>query len=502
LRNWISAWPNEEHLLELASRRLFSQDARELLVKTLSQQYVDSGLNDEVPAEIATLLQPNTFTICLGHQLCLLGGPSFIWVKLTQLCRLAHSVNEKQSNIHVVPIFWLASEDHDIAEISSVSLFGKDFIWSSSEQGPTGKLSTTGIHEIIEDIRASCPEVSNSQTLEIIHEAYSCDNLANAWRRLIHRIAGHLGIVVIDGNHPTFKSIFSEIVVRELEHEFMFSSMQNRLEEFKNLGFEIPVNPRECCLFYLRKGYRGRIIRKANGSFATADGLYQWSQTEILNEARVSPENFSPNVLMRPLYQESILPNLLYLAGPSELNYWLQLKPCFEEAKVDFPLLHLRSGLTLLSHSTQKLMLKWDLTLPQLMQHSDVIMNRLIRKNGNFLHEELKMIEETWSGVMEKATDTDVTLKAAAEAELHRIRESIQRIEGKMIKVEKRKNSELSLAIAKLQENLFPGAKYQERVEGMIHFQPVEKRILERLMQQMNPWASEMILVKWENGVL
>jgi hypothetical protein len=147
-------------------------------------------------------------------------------------------------------------------------------------------------------------------------------------------------------------------------------------------------------------------------------------------------------------------------------------------------------------------MLKWDLTLPQLMQHSDVIMNRLIRRDGNLLHEELKMIDEIWSGVMEKATDTDVTLKAAAEAELHRIRESIQRVEGKIIKAEKRKNSELSLAIAKLQEDLCPGAKYQERVEGMIHFQPVENRILERLMQQMNPWASEMILMKWENGVL
>jgi len=499
IRNWIAAWPNEKHLLECARKRQFSQESRALLVKNLLQQYHESGLQENIPEGIHKLLNPNTFTVCTGHQLCLLGGPSFIWVKLTQLCRLAQSVNDNQSDIHVVPVFWLASEDHDIAEISKISLGGREFVWSSSEQGPTGKLRPTGIEKIMEDIQTSFPQLLNSQTLNEIREAYGCDDLAGAWRRLIHRVAGHLGIVVIDGNNPSFKSCFSDIIIQELEDGFMHRTMQTQLEAFKHNGFDIPVNPRECCLFYMRDGYRSRIVRKENDSFETAEGLYRWSLMEIVHEAKTSPENFSPNVLMRPLYQECILPNLLYLAGPSELSYWLQLKPCFDVVKMDFPLLHLRSGLTMISNSDQKGMLKWNLTLPQLMHPSDVILNQLIRRNSNLLFEEMKMIEELWARVVSKASKTDITLKASAEAELKRVSESIQRIEGKMMKAEKRKNSELSSAISKLKESLFPGAKYQERGEGMLIFHPVESRLLDRLMRQINPWASEMILMEWQN---
>jgi len=500
LHHWISAWPDEKQLLQRAHKRVFLQETRELLVETISKQYRDSGLYDQIPANLNALLDPNTYTICTGHQLCLLGGPAFIWFKLTQLCSLARSVNENQNEFHIVPVFWLASEDHDIAEISNISMDGNNYTWSTNDLGATGRLSTKGIDKIIEELQLSFPELMHSKTIEWIRDSYSCDYLAGAWRRLIHGLAGHLGIVVMDGNHRSFKAQFSEIMAREIDQGFMFHSMQKQLHEFKNYGFDIPVNPRECCLFYLQSGLRSRIVRNANDTFQTVDGLRTWTREEILNEASVNPENFSPNVLMRPLYQECILPNLLYLAGPSELNYWLQLKPCFDEVKMDFPLLHLRSGITLISQKTQKLLLKSKLTLPELMENSDVILNRLMRKNNRFLADDLRMIEEKWSDIIAKAKDADTTLKAAAEAELQRVRMGIQRLEAKMIKAEKRKNSELAIAISQLKGVLFPGGKYQERNEGIIHLLPVENGLLERMMEHMNPWISEMILMKWETG--
>ena len=498
LQNCIAAWPDEQQLLECSHRRAFHPDARKLLVDSLSAQYRDSGLTAEMPAGIQSLMHPNTFTICVGHQLCLLGGPSFIWIKIVQLCRLAQSVNANQSAIQIVPVFWLASEDHDVAEISGITVGGKRFNWSTADAGATGKIGTDGIEKVITEVVSSFPHLIDSETIQLIRDAYSCNNLANAWRRLIHRLAGHLGIVVIDGNDTGFKESFSSVIEKELDEGFMFNAMQNQLEELTRNGFEIPVNPRECCLFYLIEKYRSRIVRIAEDAFETADGLHRWSRSEILTLAGAHPERFSPYVLLRPLYQEYILPNLMYLAGPSELSYWLQLKSCFEVVKINFPLLHLRCGLTLISRSIKKGLEKWNLTLPELMQNAEFIRHRMIRSENHFLEHEIKMLDEAWSRIIAHAAEVDVTLKAAAEAELQKCRDSIQRIEGKMIKAEKRKNSELALAIGKLQEFVFPGGNYQERVEGVINFRYAENKSLERIMHQMNPWASEMMVMDVE----
>jgi bacillithiol biosynthesis cysteine-adding enzyme BshC len=444
---------------------------------------------------IERLKDDKTFTICVGHQLCLLGGPSFIWVKLLQLCKMARSLNENQSEFHFVPVFWMASEDHDIREISSVTLGGKDFVWHTSQQGAAGSLSVSGIEDVIRDIALSFPHLEGSGMLEVLRQSYQCNTLAQAYRRMIHLLAGHLGVVVVDGNDPMLKSMFLSTMWKEIESAFCSESMKLRIEEMKSWGHQNVVAPRDCCLFYLQPNYRSRIVRQSNHSFKTADGKQSWSKEEILAEAKSFPERFSPNVLLRPLYQESILPNVLYLAGPAELTYWLQLKDTFAAADVSFPLLHLRSGLTIIPPGLLKHMRKWNLSLPLLSESTDVVLNAIIRIDTDTLATEEEVIRRTWQTIMEKALAADVTLKASAEAELQRALNSIRSIEGKMIRAEKRKNDELSRAVIKLKDVLFPKGNYQERVEGLLHFEPVEIKLFETLMHHIDPWDSSMMVI-------
>jgi len=218
----------------------------------------------------------------------------------------------------------MATEDHDKAEISSVHVFGKELVWETNQEGAVGRFSTDDLQQYIESVEALKGSLPHGDSImEIFKKAYAPGKtLANATREWVHSFFSDFGLVIIDGDDPELKRLFRQVMETEILHSPTEKIVIDRNAELEKGGLNAQVHPREINLFYLSANNRKRIVKTADG-FAEHEGTMHWTQESIMAEIGAHPERFSPNVLLRPLYQEIILPNLAYVgASQSRLCWW------------------------------------------------------------------------------------------------------------------------------------------------------------------------------------
>ena len=298
------------------------QHIRSTLLNCLKEQYSLLGL--DLPKGFERLENPNSRTITTGHQLQLFGGPAFLHYKVITAIRKANETG-------TVPVFWLASEDHDFAEISWVWGENKKHIWDAKDSGSeVGRLSLHGLSEAFEswsgDLGVDVDDIA--QTLA------SCSSLSYSqfYIKLMHLWYGDKGLVVIDASHKDLKNLFSNHFAKELEGNGLRSLLNSHL----------PVKPREINLFYSPKGGKRIGIIKEGGKIRSGDVELNAEGDEWEVWAKENAESLSPSVLLRPIYQEFVLPNSHVILGPSEMRYWMQITDVFEEFGLNAPTLFLR----------------------------------------------------------------------------------------------------------------------------------------------------------------
>jgi bacillithiol biosynthesis cysteine-adding enzyme BshC len=318
----------------------FSSENRNTLVQALRSQYKGFDLSEKLKYNIDALLDDHTYTVTTGHQLGLMGGPLFTLYKILSTIRLAEWINDQYDDSYVVPVFWIHTEDHDFEEINHFfEGFGK-------KKSYPGKFdSATGFHILEESIRSLIPENFDGKLAEAWQPNQS---LAVAMRRFFHDLLGHEGLVILDPMDKGLKEIMRPVIQEEVFHELAHNKVGELSEELEKAGYKLQVHPRGINMFYLDAQGRNRI--EWNGSeFVAVDRELTWSREEMQALINNEPEKFSPNVCLRPLYQEMILPNLAYFGGWGELSYWVQLKSLFEKMEVNFPMLLPRFSATLFS---------------------------------------------------------------------------------------------------------------------------------------------------------
>ena len=227
----------------------------------------------------------------------------------------------------------MATEDHDFEEIRSFKYKDQNIKWESDQNGEVGKFLTSNLKPTLDKFSQLLPNNINSNKLvKLFEESYiKSKDLSEATRKLVHELFQKYKLVILDSNERELKKIFSPIIKNELINNLIFNNSLKTIDDLKNKQYKAQVNPRKINLFYLSKDSRNRIINHKDG-FSTDDQKFIWTKDEIINELNIHPENFSPNVLLRPLYQETILPNICYVGGGSEISYWLELKKCFDES--------------------------------------------------------------------------------------------------------------------------------------------------------------------------
>lgn len=448
---------------------------RPLLVDVLKSGYDSSGYLPEkkVADNIDYLLDERTFCVTTGHQLNIFSGPLYVLFKLISTINLTEKLNKEFPDHHFVPVYWMATEDHDIDEINHINLFSKQISFNTSYKGKSGKYDLAGF----DDLSKSVTEILGDSDLakvitEMISKSYlSSKTLAEATRKWTNALLGKYGLVILDADDPSLKKQFEPVMRKELEEQFTMNLVNKAANILKD-EFPIQVNPREINLFYIDKDTRNRIVRTGD-NFEILNTQRQFTLEEIRDELNSYPERFSPNVLLRPIYQETILPNICYVGGPSELAYWLELKFLFDELKVTMPVLLLRNCAMIVDHQTILKCDKFGFTTADLFQSED----ELIRK---FLgSKDLKPISfnnssENLSAIFDRIgneiASVDQTLKTTVDSEKQKSLNSLKMIEEKMLRAMKKKEETEVNQIRKIKEKLFPNGTPQERIETLIPF--------------------------------
>ena len=455
---------------------------RELLVEVLSSQYLKAGI--QLP-DISALLHDNAYTVCTGHQLCLFTGPLYFIYKIISTINLAEALKKKYPENDFFPVYWMASEDHDFEEISSINLFGKKISWNNEKaKGAVGRLDTISLNAVIDELKVILGGSDNAKELtSLFSDAYlKHTNIANATRYLVHALFGKYGLIILDPDDALLKAEFSEIIKDDIANNTNFKIVNQTIAEFEKIGYKAQVNPREINVFRLSDSDRIRI---------------EGASKETLN---YKAKEYSPNVVLRPLYQQKILPNLAYVGGPGEIAYWLEYKAMFDHHKITFPLLVPRNFAIFTDEKAEQQMQKLVISVSDIFKDIDILTKEFVSKNAGFdvsiKTEEIKLTE-LFNELAQKASLVDVTLKSNVEAELQKGLASIKNIESKLLKAEKQKQETSINQIKKLKEKFLPEGILQERYENFApYYLRSGKNFIADLKETFNPFEFKMLVLK------
>jgi len=444
---------------------------REVLVNTLNEQYLDILPERNVKKNINSLLNENTFTVTTGHQLCIFLGPLYVVYKILHCIKLANELSLKFNQYHFVPIFWMASEDHDTQEINHIYLKGNKIEWRVPNAVPTGSINTESLKNTIDSLcHLLGINKESNELISVFEKAYLKNkNLANATRFLINQLFGTYGIVVIDGNSSALKKVFSPIFKKEVNESFINKIVSSTNNLLVKHHYKVQANPRTCNLFLMKENQRLRLENKDN-IFSAVGSEYKYSKDELLNMINATPEIFSPNVLMRPLYQETVLPNIASIGGAGETAYWLQLKDVFRELNLPFPLLFLRASVILIGEKDIKIIEKTKLNLIDLFEEENTLIKCYLQNNNIEFNAESPYLQAFYEDIKQKIIQVDASMETAVNATLHKIKTELENLEKKIVKAMKQKDETQISQLRKSQEKLFPQNKMQERTENFLAF--------------------------------
>ncbi|MDO4229733.1 MAG: bacillithiol biosynthesis cysteine-adding enzyme BshC [Capnocytophaga sp.] len=482
----------------------FSQEARNLLVKAIKEQYFGTRTSTKVLENIELLGKKNTFTITTGHQLSLFTGHLYFIYKIISVINTTKILSEKYPDYQFVPIYWMATEDHDFEEINHFHLHKKTLHWSSSQTGMTGNFNTETLDQVFHLFEKNIGLGKNANTLKQLFKSSYLENnnLASATRFLVNALFEHYGVVVVDGNHHGLKKSFAPYMKNDLLQHTAYQEVSKSIQQIQQIDktYPIQVNPREINLFYLTKNGRNRIITSKD-RFQVHQTDITFSQSEILNELAHYPERFSPNVIMRPLYQEVILPNLAYIGGGGEIAYWLELKRFFDTEQIPFPILMLRNSAILISENQLNKIKKLQLSTEDLFLNNNDLKNKKIRQLSDFpidFSQQKATLQKQFADLYQIAEQTDVSFKNAVKAQEIKQLKGLEKLEKRLLKAQKRKFAEQLARIDYLQDELFPHGSLQERFSNFSEFYLEQgDNFISNLVEDFNPFDFRFLLLKY-----
>nr|MBC7614106.1 bacillithiol biosynthesis cysteine-adding enzyme BshC [Pseudopedobacter sp.] len=470
LKPFINQFPDLKAFKNIISQRKFDGN-RDSLVESLIHQYENiSTQSTLLKSNIKALGESNTFTITTGHQLNIFTGPLYFIFKIVTAINLARELKSAYPDKNFVPVYWMATEDHDFEEINHTYIGGKKISWKLNATGATGRLNTKSIIQALNEYKGILGISKNAEKLsEMIAKAYADEkNLADATRYLANELFGEFGLVIVDADDKSLKSQFSPIVERDIIEQNSFKNIEESSKKLATINIHAQVNPREINFFYLTNDLRERIVFE-DGKYQVLNTEISFSEEELKQEIKENPEIFSPNVVMRPLYQEVILPNLAYIGGGGELAYWLQLKANFDFYQVDFPLLVLRNSAMVADEKTVDKLQKLNLTFADAFVKTEALKKKYVLQHTQHelnLSEEWANLKSVFDDLKLRVQQIDPTLAPSTEAVAVRLKKALDSLEKKLMRAEKRNFSEALNTIEKIKNQLFPGGGLQERKEN------------------------------------
>lgn len=447
---------------------------RKALVDALLDQYTPIGLHPRVEENINALELQNTFTVTTAHQPALFTGPLYFIYKIISTIRLAEELNRYYPEYNFVPVFVSGAEDHDFEEISYANVFNKKIVWENDESGSVGMMGTQSLKAPLEMLGEILGDSENAQEIlqTFISACAENETYGKATVQVINNLFEQYGLVVIDMNKASLKKLFIPVAEQELLNQVSKPMIKKAQESLEAAGFGGQAHARDINLFYLRDQVRNRIVLE-DGLYKVIDTEFVFSEKEILEELHANPERFSPNVVLRPLYQELILPNLAYIGGGGEIAYWLERKEQFEHFEINFPMLIRRNSVMWIDRTTRKKIEKLGLDAESIFGDTDQLIRNYVEEHADAsltLEDEKRLHEKVFENILKKTEQVDPSLTKAILAEQTRQQKSLDQLENRLHRAEKQKHDTAINQIRKIKDKLFPNNGLQERTDNFLPF--------------------------------
>ena len=457
---------------QLIEQRCAHPCDRALLVSVLRDQYASLPENEAVHQAIEALGKNRTFTVVTAHQPSLFTGPLYFIYKIVSAINLARTLGRRFPDKTFVPVFVIGGEDHDFEEINHAWVFGRRIEWQTEAGGPVGRLSTESLRPALDQLRevlGDRPEATRWYAL--IEEAYTrYPRYVQATQALVHGLFGKYGLVALQMDEPRLKAAFRSVIRREVLEQVSHPVVTATQQALAAQGFEPQAYVRPINFFYMTDTSRERIEPEGDG-FRLVDSGRFLAKAEMEAEIEQHPERFSPNVVMRPIYQEFILPNLAYVGGGGEIAYWLERKDQFALFGLPYPMLVRRNSALWIDRSSARRMDKLGLTVEDLFTDTEALIKQWLARHADepfSLDAERRELEALFARVAEKARAIDPTMEKKVLAEGARQLKALEGIETRLVRAEKQKHEQAINQIRKLRDKLFPGGKLQERHDNFL----------------------------------
>jgi bacillithiol biosynthesis cysteine-adding enzyme BshC len=463
--------PNIDGIKAAMAARDSFNTPRVALVEALNKQYENVNASELVTANIQSLIDSKTYTVTTAHQPNIFTGPLYFIYKIAHTIALSRSLEKQIPGSHFVPVYYMGSEDADIDELGFVTIGGQKLVWQTKQTGAVGRMQVDAeLLSLIKLIEGQIGvSVHGAAWISLLKNTFTVGKtIAQATFEIVDHLFGQYGLVVILPDSDNLKSLFTSVIEKELSTGFSNKAVQQTI---KNLSehYKVQAAGRDINLFYLQDNKRERIVQTSNGFEVAALGL-QFTTEQIVEDVKKNPSCYSPNVILRGVFQETILPNIAFIGGGGELAYWLELKQVFAEAGVPYPVLLLRNSFLLVPAKHALQLHKLQISTITLFKGLQVIIDNFVKTNATSnlqIDAQMAAIDAQYTLIKDQAGRIDASLIQHIQALAHQQAQKLIQVQKKMLRSEKRKFEVEQQQITRIVEQLFPGGSLQERVENI-----------------------------------
>ena len=480
LRPFYDFAPDAEGIkAAVAARKQFSTN-RQLLVSVLKEQYKNLQLTAKQQQYIEQLSSDNTFTVCTAHQPNIFTGYLYFIYKIVHAIKLAETLSAKADGNNFVPVYYMGSEDADLEELGHIFLDGKKYEWKTNQQGAVGRMKVDkALVQLVQEISGQLlVHPHGAEMVALMQDCYKEGlTIQQATFDFVNHLFAAYGLLILLPDNRLLKNEFAPVIKKELLEQFSHTAVAATVAAFP-ARYKVQAAGRELNLFYLQDGSRERM-EAVNGQWSIVNSDTIFTEQEVLAELNDHPERFSPNVILRPVFQEMILPNVAFIGGGGEIAYWLELKKVFDAAGVPYPVLVVRNSFLLVDEKSSTLIKKLGLSTEAVFKPEFDLLNELVKKESSHqlsLEKEKQALQELYSRFAAIAGQVDTTLQPHTQALHTKALQKIEALEKKIIKAERKKFEAQQRQLHTLKEQLFPHHNLQERVENFMLWYAKEGR--------------------------
>ena len=435
----------------------------------------------EAQAAAERLRAPDAVAIVTGQQAGLFGGPLFTLLKALNAIQLASRAAESYG-VSAVPVFWIDAEDHDWEEVGSCAMLDGD--WrvhrvaltppSGAGEAPVGALKIgDDVERALQTLAATLPATEfTASLLDGLRAAYRPGTgMAESFGRWLETVLGERGLVVFDSCDPAAKPFVRSLFGRELRDVRTAGLATSAGAALSAQGYHAQVTPHADSVALFEVDGARHPIRRTSDGFTVGDRRAE--PAELLQTVEQHPERFSPNVLLRPLVQDSLFPTVCYVAGPSELAYLGQLKSVYEHFGLPMPLIQARDSATLLDSAGVKFLSRHELPFERLQPQDEAALNRLLEAQlpasvERSIDDARQALRERLGAVAEAVLAVDQTLAGTARSTLGRMEHDLKTLHNKILQAAKRRDETMRRQFSRARAQAFPEGHPQERALGFV----------------------------------